>query len=463
LTQKKKRILIVDDEESVRRLLLEVLKKEGYKVSVAENGYLALELIKQTHFDLAVIDIRMPVMDGMELFQALRVQCPEMVVIIMTAFASVDTAVEAMKTGAYNYISKPFNISEIKLSIRRALEIKDLVEEVKELRLEIQNRFSINNIIGQSGKMQEVYKIIGRVADSPVTVLIRGESGTGKELVAKAIHYNSQRKMAPLVKVNCAALPEGLLESELFGYEKGAFTGALDRKKGKFEYADGGTIFLDEIGEMSPALQVKLLRVIQEREFERVGGLETIPTNVRIIAATNQNLEEMMKSGEFREDLYYRLNVVPIIIPPLRDRKEDISCLVEYFLNKYNQELGKEFKYISVEVMHYLSNYSWPGNVRELENVVERALVMGGGEIFLPEHLPINIQSFMRPDEEVLNLGFSDKPLREILREVEKKAISTVLERNGWNKARTAAKLQISRTALIYKIEEYGLEETSNV
>ncbi|MDH7479946.1 MAG: sigma-54 dependent transcriptional regulator, partial [Syntrophomonadaceae bacterium] len=348
---REKKILVVDDEESVRRLLQTVLKKEGYKTETAENGEAALRMIERQHYDMAIIDVRMPVMGGMELFQVLREKHPEITVIVITAFAGVDTAVEAMRLGAYNYISKPFNLSEIRVNVKRALEIKDLMEEVKELRREVQNKYVLNNMIGNSAKIQEVYKTIGRVADSDATVLITGESGTGKELVAKAIHYNSQRRKSPMVNVNCSALPEGLLESELFGHERGSFTGAVGRKKGKFEIANGGTIFLDEISEMSPALQVKLLRVIQEKEFERVGGLETIRTDVRIIAASNRNLEEMIKAGAFREDLYYRLNVVPIHIPPLRERREDIPLLVEFFLTKFNKKTGKEFKFASAEAM----------------------------------------------------------------------------------------------------------------
>ncbi|NLC07015.1 MAG: sigma-54-dependent Fis family transcriptional regulator [Syntrophomonadaceae bacterium] len=459
----RKRILVVDDEDSVRCLLREIFRKEGYQVDLAENGLEALNLVERSQYDLAIIDIRMPVMDGLELFHVFLEKHPEIIVIIITAFASVDTAVEAMKLGAYNYISKPFNIAEIKLNVKRALESKDLAEEVKELRQEIQKRYSINNIIGHSGKMQEIYKTVGRVANCNVTVLIQGESGTGKELIAKAIHYNSRRKEAPLVKVNCAALPEGLLESELFGHEKGAFTGALEKKKGKFEQADKGTLFLDEIGDMSPSLQVKLLRVIQEKEFERVGGLETIKVDVRIIAATNRHLEELVKSEKFREDLYYRLNVVSIIIPPLRERKEDIPSLVEFFLNKYNEEMGKEFKYVSVEAMNRLINYNWPGNVRELENAIERAVVMGNGSVLLPEHLPVNIHSYSIPEADPLGFEVEDKPLREILREVEKAVIKKSLDKNGWNKARTAAKLGLSRKALLYKIEEYGLQKTLTV
>ena len=332
----------------------------------------------------------------------------------------------------------------------------ELTHEVEALRQEIQNRFSINNIIGKSGKMQEIYKTIGKVADTNATVLIQGESGTGKELVAKAIHYNSRRKKHPLVKVNCAALPESLLESEIFGYEKGAFTGATDMKMGKFEFAHGGTLFLDEISEMSPALQVKLLRVIQEKEFERIGGLKTIKVDVRIIAASNRNLQELIKTSDFRKDIYYRLNVVPLYIPSLNERKEDIPLLAEYFINKYNQEMKTDVKHVSPETMSMIMAYHWPGNVRELENVIERAMVMGSGSLLLPENLPMGLQSYAVKADECIN--YSDKPLREILQTVEKRVIKIALDRNDWNKSRTARQLQMSRQALTYKIEVYDLK-----
>jgi len=452
-----KQILVVDDEENVRKLLFEILTKEGYDVKAAENAQKALEMLTESSFDLVMMDIRMPGMDGIEAFHILRKNYPQITVIIMTAFVSIDTAVKAMKMGAYNYISKPFNISEIKLNVKRALEINDLAEEVKELRHEIQNRFSINNIVGKSEKMKEVYKIIGKVADSNSNVLIHGESGTGKELVAKAIHYNSHRKNAQFVKVNCAALPENLLESEIFGHEKGAFTGAIELKKGKFEYAHKGTIFLDEISEMSSNLQVKLLRIIQEKEFERVGGLESIKVDVRIIAATNRNLKKLVKSNRFRKDMFYRLSVVSIFLPPLRERKEDISLLAEYFLNKYNIEMNKKFNHISLKAMRFLTAYDWPGNVRELENAIERAMVLGRSTILLPENLLLDSTSFSRQKVEILYS--EDKPLRQILQEVEKKVLTKALNKNGWNRSRTARKLQMSRQALLYKIEEYKIKK----
>ena len=449
-------VLVVDDEANVRKLLSEIFTKEGYRVTTANNGQQALELVAQSPFDLVVMDIRMPVMNGLEAFHVLREHHPNITVIITTAFVSISTAIEAMKLGAYNYISKPFDITEVKLNVRRALEIKELAHEVEALRQEIQNRFSINNIIGKSGKMQEIYKTIGKVADTNATVLIQGESGTGKELVAKAIHYNSRRKKHPLVKVNCAALPESLLESEIFGYEKGAFTGATDMKMGKFEFAHGGTLFLDEISEMSPALQVKLLRVIQEKEFERIGGLKTIKVDVRIIAASNRNLQELIKTSDFRKDIYYRLNVVPLYIPSLNERKEDIPLLAEYFINKYNQEMKTDVKHVSPETMSMIMAYHWPGNVRELENVIERAMVMGSGSILLPENLPMGLQSYAVKADECIN--YSDKPLREILQTVEKRVIKIALDRNDWNKSQTARQLQMSRQALTYKIEVYDLK-----
>ncbi|MDY6793560.1 MAG: sigma-54 dependent transcriptional regulator [Thermodesulfobacteriota bacterium] len=452
-----KRILVVDDEENVRKLLFEVLTKERYNVNVAESAQKALDMLVELPIDLVLMDIRMPGMDGIEAFHIIRENYPKVTVIMMTAFVSIDTAVEAMKMGAYNYISKPFDISEIKVTVKRALEIQKLTEEVRDLRHEIQNEFSISNIIGKSDKMKEVYKIIGRVADSYSNVLIHGESGTGKELIARAIHYNSQRKNNKFVKVNCGALPENLLESEIFGYEKGAFTGAGEMKTGKFEYASGGSVFLDEISEMSPNLQVKLLRIIQEKEFERLGGLDPIKSDVRIIAATNRNLKKLVKLGDFRKDMFYRLSVVSIYLPPLRERKEDIPLLTEYFLNKYNKEMNKRFNHISQKAMRLLMAYDWPGNVRELENAIERAMVLGSGAILLPENLLLDSTSFSGQEVEILY--FEDKSLRQILQEVEKKVLNKVLKRNGWNKARTARKMKMSRQALLYKIEKYNIEK----
>ncbi|MDA3791919.1 MAG: sigma-54 dependent transcriptional regulator [Desulfobacula sp.] len=449
-----RRILVADDEHNVRRLLKEILTAEGYHVTLVENGKLAIEHMAATGVDLLFMDIRMPVMDGLTAIKIISKQYPDVPVIMMTAFAGVDTAVEAMKLGAYNYISKPFNNSEIRLSVKKAMEIKELNEEVQLLRKEVKNRFCINNIIGKSEKMQTVFKMIGKISQTNATVLIQGETGTGKELVAKAIHYNSQYNTGKFVGINCASIPEGLIESEFFGHEKGAFTCAVANKIGKFEYADNGTLFLDEIGEMMPHFQANLLKVIQDKQFQRLGGLETITTNVRIIAATNRDLEELLKNGGFREDLYYRLNVIQINIPPLRERKEDIALLVEYFLNKYAKVDGIPRKFIAPKAMNLLCEYNWTGNVRELENQIERAVVMARGPLIMPEDL-----SLTPPPPDLLpsvDRG-PGQSLKEILREVEKSIIVRALDENRWNRIKTASALQMSRKALFYKIDAYGL------
>ena len=447
-----KRILIADDENNVRRLLKEILTKEGYHVTLVENGKLAIEHMDATEVDLVFMDIRMPVMDGLAAIKIISKKYPDIPVIMMTAFAGVDTAVEAMKLGAYNYISKPFNNSEIRLGVEKAMEIKALNEEVQLLRHEVKNRFSINNIIGKSEKMQTVFKMIGKISQTNATILIQGETGTGKELVAKAIHYNSQYNTGKFVEVNCASIPEGLIESEFFGHKKGSFSGAVADKIGKFEYADNGTLFLDEVGEMKPYFQAKLLKVIQDKQFQRVGGLETITTNVRIIAATNRKLEELLKKGDFREDLYYRLNVIKITIPPLRERKEDVPLLVDYFLNKFSKGDGISLKCIAPKALDLLRDYNWIGNVRELENQIERAVVMARGSVIMPEDLSLTPSDMhTRVD---MRSGLS---LKETLQEVEKNLIARALEENRWNRNKTAQVLQMSRKALFYKINSYGL------
>ena len=452
-----KRILIADDENNVRRLLKEILTAEGYQVTLVENGKLAVEHMAASGADLVFMDIRMPVMDGLAAIKILSKKHPTVPVIMMTAFAGVDTAVEAMKLGAYNYISKPFNNSEIRLSVNKAMEIKALNKEVQLLRKEVKERFSINNIIGKSGKMQTVFKMIGKISQTNSTVLIQGETGTGKELVAKAIHYNSQYNTGKFVGVNCASIPEGLIESEFFGHERGAFSGAVANKIGKFEYADNGTLFLDEIGEMRPYFQAKLLKVIQDKQFQRVGGLETITTNVRIIAATNRNLEELLERGGFREDLYYRLNVIQITIPPLRERREDIPLLVDYFLNKFSKGEGLPPKCIAPKAMARLCDDNWTGNVRELENQIERAVVMARGPLIMPEDLSLNRSpSDFQP---LVDMG-EGQSLKETLQTVEKQIIARTLEQYQWNRIKTARALQMSRKALFYKINAYGLTST---
>lgn len=449
-------ILVVDDEESVRKLLTAVLKKEGYTVETAEDGRQAVEKARLIKPALVIMDIRMPNLDGLSAFKAIREENKEVLVILMTAFAAVETAVEAVKLGAYDYIIKPFNIDEVKLLIKRAMQVQTLTEEVKVLREELYSNYRLDKLLTNSPKMQELYRIIGKVASTGATVLLSGESGTGKELIANTIHYNSLRSHGPLVKVNCGALPESLLESELFGHEKGAFTGAAARKLGRFELANKGTIFLDEIGEVSQSLQVKLLRVLQEREFERVGGTELVKTDIRIIAATNRNLEEMVAKGTFREDLYYRLNVVSIHVPPLRERREDILLLADYFLHKYAQENNRTMSMFDQETCSLLADYNWPGNVRELANVVERAVIMSTGCVIFPEDLP---QALSRQQIVAMEASsdYTGQSLKEIIKQVERNVIKQALAHNNGNKVKTAKDLGMSRRALLYKIEEYEL------
>jgi len=449
-------ILVVDDEESVRKLLTAVLKKEGYTVETAEDGRQAVEKAQAIKPALVIMDIRMPQMDGLAAFKAIREENKEVLVVLMTAFAAVETAVEAVKLGAYDYIIKPFNIDEVKLLIKRAMQVQTLTEEVKVLREELHSNYRLDKLLTNSPKMQELYRIIGKVASTNATVLITGESGTGKELIANTIHYNSSRSHGPFIKINCGALPESLLESELFGHEKGSFTGAAARKLGRFELANKGTIFLDEVGEVSPALQVKLLRVLQEREFERVGGTEPVKTDIRIIAATNRNLEEMVAKGTFREDLYYRLNVVFIHVPPLRERREDIHLLADYFLHKYAQENNKTMSMFDMETCSLLADYHWPGNVRELANVVERAVIMSTGCVIFPEDLPAALSRHQILAMEASS-DYAGQPLKEIIKQVERNVIKQALANNNGNKVKTAKDLGMSRRSLLYKIEEYEL------
>jgi two-component system response regulator PilR (NtrC family) len=368
----KDKILVADDEQSMREFLDIMLKKEGYKVSLAPNGEEVIKLIEKDIFDLILMDIRMPRLDGISTLKKIKVISPETIVIMITAYASADTAIKAMKEGAYDYITKPFKVEEIKLIIKNALEKKNLQKENILLKQVVRDRYHFENIIGQSSKMLDLYKLLEKVAPTKTNILITGESGTGKELVAKAIHYNSPRKEKPFVTLNCGAIPETLIESELFGHMKGAFTDAIATKKGLFEVADEGTIFLDEISELPLLMQVKLLRVLQDREFKRVGGTEDIRVDVRIISATNKILEEAVKEKRFREDLFYRLNVIQIKLPLLRERREDIPLLAMHFLRKYSEELNKNFLTISPESLRILLNYDYPGKVRELQNIIER-------------------------------------------------------------------------------------------
>lgn len=447
-------ILIVDDEKNMRWALDRALKQEGYETLTAADGLEGLTVAQTEHPDLIVLDLKMPGMDGLSALKKLREWNSQLPVIMITAHGSVETAIEAVKAGAFDYITKPFDVEEIKLVISKALENWALVSEVAFLRSELERKYSFQNIIGKGPKMQALFSLIEKLAETSASVIVYGESGTGKELVARAIHYRSARKGNPYIQVNCAALPETLLESELFGHEKGAFTGAVGRKPGRFELAHNGTIFLDEIGDISLPVQVKLLRVLQEKAFERVGGLETLKIDVRIIAATNQNLAQAIRDGRFREDLYYRLNVVPIHLPPLRERREDIPLLVEHFLKKFDPQ-GR-MRGPNCQAMKLLSEYHWPGNVRELENCLERAVIISSGPEITPADLPPEVAGIVAPGEPRKRFSLPGEGIS--LEDVEKDLIVQALERSGGNQSRAARLLGITRHTLLYRMEKYGLK-----
>jgi DNA-binding NtrC family response regulator len=445
------RILVVDDDEITCNLLEEVLSKEGYAVDKALSGQEAIEKGEKNSYGVVLSDIRMLDVDGMEVLRAYRQRSPETIIIMMTAFGSIETAIRAIKEGAYDYVSKPFKLDEIKLTIQRSLEQKRLVEENIHYRQELITKYKLENIVGRSPQMLQVYKTIARVAESRSTVLITGESGTGKELIARAIHFNSPRSARPFVAVDCSSLAETLLESELFGHVRGAFTGAVTAKKGLFEEADRGTCFLDEIGNIGLAMQAKLLRVLQEHEIKRVGGTETVKIDVRMVAATNQNLEALVSEKKFREDLFYRLNVVSIHLPSLRERPEDIPLLTDHFLNKYAAQNNKPVCRISPEAMDVLTRYRWPGNVRELENVIERAATLSSTNLIIPEDLPRRLQ--MDLSQVALSFLPSSLPLSEL----EKLYIQKVLDETGGNKKKAADILGIDRRTLYRMATRLGL------
>ncbi|MDK2919242.1 MAG: two-component system, NtrC family, response regulator AtoC [Candidatus Petromonas sp.] len=446
-----KKILIADDEKNMIWAMKRALKNEDYKIITASDGKEAVEKFKKEDPDLILLDLRMPEMNGMEALREIKKEDSKIPVIMITAHGTMESAIEAMKIGALDYISKPFEIEELKVQIRKALDIGDMTKQIEFLTEELREKTG-KVIIGDSDKIKKVLEIVNRVAKSNATVLITGESGTGKELIANAIHYNSDRADKPYVKVNCGALPENLLESELFGHEKGAFTGAVARKLGRFERADGGTIFLDEVGEISLPMQVKLLRVLQEKELERVGGTETIKVDVRIVAATNKDLKKMTEEGSFREDLYYRLNVIPIELPPLSERREDIPQLIEYFLEKYCREIGRSKMKLSKEALDIFLNYRWKGNIRELENVIERLAILCEGDIIEKNDLPRELvyennknTEFILPKE-----GIN-------LEEVEKNLIQQALEMSDYNQTKAAKLLGITRHTLIYRMDKYNI------
>ncbi|MGB9627325.1 MAG: sigma-54-dependent transcriptional regulator [Thermodesulfobacteriota bacterium] len=453
-----KRILIVDDEESFRHMLSVILRKEKYEVDTASNGEEALQKVISTPFDQILCDIRMPQMDGLEFLKEVQKAGVESTIIMMSAYGTIDTAIEAMKLGAYDYISKPFKTDEIILTLRKAEEREQLRRENQLLRREVQREYSFENIVSKNAKMKEIFEVIKKVAPYKSTILIMGESGTGKELVARALHYNSDRAKNPFVAVNCGAIPENLLESELFGHVKGAFTDAIRTKRGLFEEADGGTLFLDEIGELPPQLQVKLLRVLQEGEIRRVGESRPIKVDVRIISATVKDLTREVNEGRFRDDFFYRLNVLPIHIPPLRERREDIPLLIDHFIKKFTQSTNKKVVGIDSKALEVLMNYRWSGNVRELENTIERAVVLADGENIMLENLPPEIREFK---EEVLTLPVDEEEysIKKASRILETNLIKKALKKTKGNHTRAARLLEISHRALLYKIKEYGIEE----
>jgi DNA-binding NtrC family response regulator len=457
-------ILVVDDEAQLREGIVSYLNQEGYEIQQASTGEDALALLKETPFDILITDMKLPGIDGHIVLQEALSIYPDLIGIIITGYGTVESAVQAMKSGAYDYIAKPFQLMEVSLLVRQALERRRLKLENAYLKTQLKEKYRFENIIGNSKPMQEIFQLVETIAATNSTVLISGETGTGKELIARAIHFNSLRKDQKIVSINCGAIPETLLESELFGHVKGAFTGAHQTRIGRFEQAHKGTIFLDEIATMSPALQVKLLRVLQEREFERVGGMETIKVDVRIIAATSANLKEMVERNEFRNDLYYRLNVIPIHLSALRDRREDIPLLTKHFVKKYCQSSNMEIKTVAQEAMKMLMNYSWPGNIRQLENAIERAVALvGARNVILPSDLPAEVQKtsanlFLSeiyiPDEGVnFNTEVSN---------VEKELIMQSLRKSGGNKKQAAKLLNLKRTTLIEKLKRLNLMDQVN-
>jgi DNA-binding NtrC family response regulator len=445
------RILIVEDEAPMCELLMSFFAEKGYKVESAQDGEEAIARLEEQDYALVITDIKLPGMSGLELLARMRMDWPDSVVIIMTAFSSISSAVEAMKLGAEDYIGKPFQLDELAITVEKALERRSLRREVRELRAEVRDRYNFSNIVGRSKPMQQLFEVIKRIAARrDASALIIGSTGTGKELVARAIHYNSDRKDAPFTPINCSAIPETLLESELFGHQKGAFTGAHETRRGLLEEAQGGTVFLDEINTLSQNLQVKLLRVLQERVVRRVGGRENIPIDIRLASASNQDLEEAVKRGEFRQDLFYRLNVVPVRLPDLKDRREDIPLLVHHFLQKFANQIGEPIRRFSSDAMRILMTHTWPGNVRELENAVEHALTMGSGEILGAEDLPASVTS---PERDIVEEAVLDN---STLAEVERRYILRILEKMDGHQIRTAQVLGIDRRTLYRRLRQYG-------
>jgi DNA-binding NtrC family response regulator len=455
-TMSEKTILLVDDDASLRRVLAHHLTEAGYRVLTAAGGKSGLEVFTEEQVEMVITDIQMPEMSGLDLLRRIKVMNPDTVVLVITAYGSIETAVEAMKIGAHDYITKPFDREELLLTVGKGLEYTELVRENRSLKQFIESRFSLDNVIGTSSAMRRVYALVEKVARADLAVLITGESGTGKELIAKAIHQHSARRDGPFVVINCGAIPEGLLESELFGHRKGAFTGAYSNARGKIEAADKGTVLLDEIGELPPALQVKLLRVIEGGEFTRVGETDARRADVRFLAATNRDLSKMVEDGRFREDLYFRLKVVPIHLPPLRERREDIPLLADHFLKEASERFNRPSLRFEKDVFRYFQAYAWPGNVRELKHIVERLAVVSEDDNVSFKDLPENLTAATGNAANVL-IQLPDEGID--LEEVEREILRQALEKHGGNQTRAAQYLNITRSALIYRIQKYGLQQ----
>jgi DNA-binding NtrC family response regulator len=455
----KAKILIVDDEQAIQKALVKFLESLGYEADGASDGAQAVEMAKEKIYDLVMSDLTMPNMTGIELLGHLKKLNPNVSVIIMTGFGTIENAIQAIKAGAFHYITKPFELDDVAMLVEKALRFKNLIDENEQLKRQVRNKYKFDNIVGCSEKLKSVFDLVHRVAESDSNVLILGESGTGKELFARAIHYNSKRANCPLVPVNCGAIPENLLESELFGYVKGAFTGANSSRHGKFDAANGGTIFLDEIGDMSLKLQVKLLRVLQERKFEPVGSTHTSEVDVRVLAATHHNLEQLVAQGRFREDLYYRLNVIPVPIPPLRDRTSDIRILTNHFLEQFAKNNNKLKPIVSEKVMNIFANYKWPGNVRELENTIERLVVLKPGQEIQEPDLPekftqLTNSFFIKTGVAIPDQGIS---LKNVVDDFENSLILKALDKTNWNKNKAAGLLRLNRTTLVEKLKKKNI------
>jgi DNA-binding NtrC family response regulator len=454
----KAKILIIDDEKLLRWSLEQNLTKEGYVVISAESGMKGLKLLSEDQPDIVLLDIHLPDVSGIDILEKIKKEKKHPIVIMITAFGDIETAVKAIKLGAYDFVEKPFNLDKLKILLSKAVETGSLREEVSHYKSQLTSQFSMNSIVGQSDQMKEVIALVKKVAQSDAsTIFLHGESGTGKDLIAKVIHYSSKRSDKPFMDINCTALPETLIESELFGYEKGAFTDAKVMKKGFFELADGGTIYLDEIADMKSSTQAKLLKVIENKTFKRIGGVKDIAVDIRVIASSNKNIEEEIRNGNFREDLYYRLQVIPLRLPPLRERSEDIIFLTNAFINQFNNEFKKHVLGISKEVKKSFLDYHWPGNIRELKNVIERAMILENEEYILPEHLPIELSKQINPQKEISDSRVTIPPGGLNIELVEKELITQALEQSKWNQTKAAKLLNLTRDALRYRMQKFGI------